>query len=174
MSWLLQVAGVRVEHGQLVTDGADHARVAVAHVRHIVVRVDETVCRIVVQVLFVAADDVEWVRAVRHAYVAADVRVTRCRDCRLRYLMRELLHPNPKDQVRIGTEAFPNTPLARANDAVHVARDVKEVGDQLDVDVRPPVAVGGCAADAGEHRALRDRLSDPESLERVARQVPVQ
>jgi hypothetical protein len=75
--------------------------------------------------------------------------------------MRQVLHPNPKDQVRVGTEASPNTTLARANDAVHVARDVKEVGDELDVYVRPPVAVGGCAADAGEHRALRDRLSDP-------------
>jgi len=57
-------------------------------VRHIVVRVDETVCRIIVQVLFVAADDVERIHAVRHPYVAADVGVTRCRNCRLRYLMR--------------------------------------------------------------------------------------
>ena len=171
---LLQIARVRVEQRQLFAHRANDSRVAVPDVRDVVVAIDITMPRIVVQILLPAAHDVQRRRTVRDAQVATDVRLACRRDLRLADVPRQPVGGNLQQQVRIGADAVPHGALAGAHRAIHVARHIEHIGDQLHVDMRPPVAIGRCAADACELRPFRDALADGEAVERIARQMAVE
>ena len=64
--------------------------------------------------------------------------------------------------------------LTRRRHAIEVARHVEHVGDDLEVNVRPPVAVLGRRADRRELLSSSDRLTDGETVERSALQMSVE
>src|SRR5262249_49152576 len=81
---------------------------------------------------------------------------------------------NVQNEIRIRRQTQPGPALARRGDAVEVAGDVEQVRDDLEMQMRPPVAVLGRRADFGEALAYANLLSDRKALERASRQVPVQ
>ena len=111
---VVQIARVRVQHAHLRRAGLHDARMTVADVRHVVVRVDVASALVVVQVLLPAAHDLHRI-AVRDAQIAADrARARRERLLSSSAASRESARAGTRAmQVRIGTERRPRRALRR-------------------------------------------------------------
>ena len=135
------------------------------HMRHIVVGVQIAPPGFIVKVLHPAAHNLQRL-AVTDADIPASVAAARsqqclrgmrsragcCRHCR-----------NSKYQVRVGRDAAPNFALAGQRTAIEVAGNVEHVGDDLEVHMRPPVAVDGRGANPADARAARDGLANAQA-----------
>ena len=80
---------------------------------------------------------------------------------------------NLRNQVRVGTQAQPDVPLAGPRHAGILALSVEQVGDELKMHVWRPAAVDLVTANFGKRRSLRNRFTRVEASERVLAQVTV-
>ena len=88
--------------------------------------------------------------------------------------LRQMLSRDVQQQIRIRTDTVPDRALTGANGTIHIAWHVEHVGDELHMNMRPPVAVRRCAAHARKLSAFRDFLADREACERITREMPVE
>jgi hypothetical protein len=161
---VVQIAGVGVEQGQLRLCCPHHARVAVAHMRHVVVHIEKRAAAVIIQVLLPAAHDLER-PAVRDAQVAADARLA----CGQRRFERRR-----RRRKALGRDAKPYVARAGGRHAGVVAPEVQQVEDDLNVQMRRPVAVHGRRADPPDLLALRHGPAFTQHVEALGAQVAVQ
>ena len=171
----MQIARVGVEEGHLLLDGPHDAGVAVADEGDVVVGVEIGPARLVVEILHPAAHDLERL-AVGDAEVAAEELPAGGQGLRLGRLRGgEAVGGDAQDQVGVrarGRSRASAGPGAATPGEVPV--ETEKVEDDLDVDVRPPVAVRGRRADRGEGLAGPDGLSGLEAGDRVRIEMAVE
>ena len=99
---VVQVARVGVEHLHLALAGADHVRVAVAHMRNVVDAIEVGTAGVVIEILRQSAHHLDRL-AIGDAQVAAQARFAfRQRCLRGRRLLGETFGGNPKQHVGVG------------------------------------------------------------------------
>src|SRR5262245_8002791 len=112
---------------------------------------------------------------VRYAQVAANPRAPLAQRGSLGRLgRREALGRNTQDRVWVGRQALPDLALAGQPHTREVAPQVEQVEDDLEVQVRRPVAVVRRRTNRADPLPARHRLPDPEAVERVKAQMAVQ
>src|SRR5207247_8532427 len=87
---------------------------------------------------------------------------------------RETIGPDPQQQMWIGIETPPDRALAGVSNAGEIRAAIQQVHNDLEMDVRRPVAIFLRRADAANALAARELLADAEPNERVPRQVAIQ
>ena len=130
---VVQVSRVRVQDAQLVRRRAHDARMAVADVRHVVVRIEVLPARRVEEQLPPSAHDLERL-SIPDAEVTTDsCAARRHRTVHLNRAVRECHVAPVQQRRRIRRECHPGGALGRAADTREVTAETEQVGDDLDL-----------------------------------------
>src|SRR5262245_31862664 len=114
---------------------------AMAHVRHVVVRVQITAALFVEEILRPAANELDRL-TVRDAQIPAErPPPSRKRFGLARRARRKQIYGYAENQVRIGRQTPPDVTLAGAADSGKIAIGVEQISDDLKMQVRRPSAV---------------------------------
>ncbi len=155
----MQIARVRVEQSHLLLPGFDDTRVAVPDMADVVDAIQISPPIFVVEVLHPAAHDLERV-TVRDAEGFADMLRPQAADVlAAQTIAGKILGGHANDEVGIGTQAEPDLALAGARHAWEFAFFIEQVGDDLEMEMRRPVAIDGVGANPGDGRSSGDRLT---------------
>ena len=171
---VVEIAGVRVQEGHLVLNRADDAGMAVADEGDVVVGVEIGPPGLVVEILHPAADDLQGF-AVGDAEIAAEEPPARGQGLRFfRFPGGKAVGGDAQDQVGVRGEAGPERAPGGGGDAGEVPVETEKVQDDLDVDVRPPIAVRGRGADGREGLAGPEGRSGHEAGDRIPVEMSVE
>ena len=172
----MQIPRVGVENPHLTSPRFDDAWMAVAHVGHVVVGVEEDPSGLIVERLHPAADDLERL-AVPEAQVSSKAAAAYRQGLRFGNLRRCLRRGRQAEQPRrIGAERSPDGALTGPADPGKVRAQPKQVEDHLEVEVGRPSAIDLGRANRPEllaglhllpHRPPPERLPGEMAVERV-------
>ena len=170
---IVQVARVGIEHRHLPVRRGHHARMRVADVRHVVVRVEILAPLVIVEILPPSARDAHRI-VVGDAQIGAEVRPPPREVLSLRHRHRHPAGRDPDDEIRIGTEVAPDRALRRPRHAGEVGVEAERVGEDLQMEMRRPVSVLRRHAERGDPVAAAHLGADAEAVERRAAEVTVE
>src|SRR5262245_4568032 len=171
---IVKVTRVGVERGHLAPGGLHDARVAMAHVRHIVVSVQITTSLFIEQILHPAAHDLDRLFVSDAQVLAERAAPDRQRFGLVRLPRWKTVFGYAENQVRVGREATPNVALAREADAGKIAIGIERISNDLEVQVRRPSAVFTGRAEAGDLFAFRYGAAHAQPFERLRAQVAIE
>ena len=145
----------------------------VPDVRHVVIRVEETLAGLVEQVLHPSAQDL-YRLAIADAQVAPEaLAAPGQRLASARCPAMEQRFRQPENQVRVRREDLADVDLAGPADALKMTTQSQQIGDHLEMQVRHPSAVDVAGADGRERFARGEGPSLVQPVQRFAREVTV-
>src|SRR5580658_2520126 len=171
---IVEVAGVGVKNGYLLLDGAHYARMAVADKRNIIVNVEKSAARVVVEILHPSAGNLQRLLIGDTEVFSKQFAAGGKSLWGIRLLRREALARNAEQQIWIRRERSPHGALRRGGDAGKIGTVVEQVQDNLKMKVRRPAAVFLSVTDPGELLSARDALAGLQPVKGFPCEVAVE
>ena len=170
----MEIAGVGVEDGELVLDGANDARMGVADERNIIVDVEEGPAGVVKEILLPATNDFQGM-GVGDAEIFAEEGAASGKGFVERgSRRRKMAGGNAENKIRIGRKAEPDRTLGGEGNTGKIAGTIEKVENNLKMKVRRPAAVFASVADMGEDFAAGNALADSQRRERCGGEMAVE
>jgi len=171
---VVQISRVRIEQRDLPLDRFDHSRMTMTHQRNVVVAVEKRPSRFIVKILPPAPHDVHR-PVIAHAEILAKKRAARRRQRLGRPGgTRKPILRNADQAVRIRRKSEPFLALARVRDAWKTGSEIQKIRDDLEMQMRRPVAIRRRRSDLADSLPLGHRAADFEAVEGIERKMPVQ
>jgi len=171
---VVEIAGVGVEDGELVLDGANDARMGVADERNIIVDVEERPAGVVKEIFLPAANDFQGTGVGDAEIFAEEGAAIGEGFVERRSRRRKMAGGNAEDEIRIGREAEPDRALGGEGNTGKIGGTIEKVENDLKMKMRRPAAVFASVADMSEDFAAGNALAHFERRERCGGEMAVE